>query len=102
MRKVLYWTLFITVAVVAYVGIRAQVPPTGPIVQMNTPSTPTVQMFADGTILLPKLPAGTVLRSPFQDSNDAGMAFNLFAHAVCEVATPPAACATFKLQTPIK
>lgn len=78
-------------------ALAAQVPPTGPVVQMNTPIIPTVQLFADGSVILPPLPASTVLRVPPQDSNDVGMIFNQFGRAVCGTAPVPAACATFKI-----
>lgn len=79
-----------------------QTPPTGPVVQMNTPTVPTVQLFADGSVVLPPMPAGTALRVPPQDSNDIGMIFNQFARAVCGkvvngVPAPPPECATFKI-----
>lgn len=62
-----------------------QTPPL-PVVQMNTPTVPSVQLFADGAVVLPPLPAGTALRTPPQDSNDVALIFNQFGRKMCGLA----------------
>jgi hypothetical protein len=48
---------------------------------MHTPTYAAVQMFADGTTVLPLLPALPV-RAP-QDSNDVAVKFNAFGREIC-------------------
>lgn len=100
MRKFLFHAAFVVVVLMCLFTVwllvaQAQVP-TGPVVVMYTPSSQAVQMFADGSIILP--PLSTVSeRTPPQDSNDVAVRFNKFGTAVCGVPAPPAACATFKI-----
>ena len=62
-------------------ALLLQTPPT-PVVLIRTPAYDAVQMFADGSTVLPNIPA-SILRVPPQDSNDIGMVFNGFGRDMC-------------------
>ena len=56
--------------------------PTQPVVRMTGPVPNAVDMFADGSTIVYRQPAGTIPRVPPQDSNDIAQKFALF---VCDV-----------------
>ena len=61
-----------------------QVVPPQPVVRMTGPVPNAVDMFADGSTVVYRQPAGTIPRVPPQDSNDIAQRYALF---VCELQT---------------